>query len=334
MNANRAALLTLVIAIVGIPWFGGPAAESVVSLIGIYVIVTVGLNLLVGFAGKISFGHTAFMTLGAYASGILTTAYGWPPLMALIAGTIGTGAIAWLIGMQVLRLRGHYLAMVTLALGIVVHSVSTRWTEVTGGLMGVVGLPDFSIAGYVFDTKLRMYFLIWFVAITLFLLSFRIIHSRFGRSVRALGADEAAASALGVPIVRRRTQIFVLSAMYASIAGSLYAHYLNYANATFFDFTMTVHLIAILVVGGIGMLWGPILGSIVLVGVSQNLGSYGEYSLLIFGLLYGGALLIMPKGIAGELSRFFEQRLPTKSSERITDPQIRTKTQVYRKENA
>lgn len=312
MNANRVAILALIVVIGGVPLLGNAAAESILSLIGIYVIVTVGLNLLVGFAGKISFGHTAFMTLGAYASGILTTTYGWPPLAALIAGTIGTGAIAWVIGMQVLRLRGHYLAMVTLALGIVVFSVSTRWTEVTGGLTGIVGLPNFSIAGYSFDTKLQMYYLIWFVAIVLFLLSFRIVYSRFGRSVRALGADEVAASAVGVPVVRRRNQIFVLSAMYASIAGSLYAHYLNYANATFFDFTMTVHLIAILVVGGIGMLWGPILGSIVLVGVSQNLGSYGDYSLLIFGLLYGAALLIMPRGIAGELSRFFGQLSPAK----------------------
>lgn len=323
MNANRAAILALVLAIVVIPLFGNAAAESILSLIGIYVIVTVGLNLLVGFAGKISFGHTAFMTLGAYASGILTTSYGWPPLLALVVGTIGTGAIAWVIGMQVLRLRGHYLAMVTLALGIVVFSVSTRWTEVTGGLTGIVGLPSFSIVGYAFDTKLRMYYLIWFVAIVLFLLSFRIVHSRFGRSVRALGADEVAASAVGVPVVRRRNQIFVLSAMYASIAGSLYAHYLDYANATFFDFTMTVHLIAILVVGGIGMLWGPILGSLVLVGVSQNLGSYGDYSLLIFGLLYGAALLIMPRGIAGELSIFFGQLSSAKPGRGPADrPQI------------
>ncbi|MGB3866164.1 MAG: branched-chain amino acid ABC transporter permease [Xanthobacteraceae bacterium] len=326
MNANRVAILALIVVIAGVPLFGNAAAESILSLIGIYVIVTVGLNLLVGFAGKISFGHTAFMTLGAYASGILTTTYSWPPLAALVAGTIGTGAIAWVIGMQVLRLRGHYLAMVTLALGIVVFSVSTRWTEVTGGLTGIVGLPNFSIAGYPFDTKLQMYYLIWFVAIVLFLLSFRIVYSRFGRSVRALGADEVAASAVGVPVVRRRNQIFVLSAMYASIAGSLYAHYLNYANATFFDFTMTVHLIAILVVGGIGMLWGPILGSIVLVGVSQNLGSYGDYSLLIFGLLYGAALLIMPRGIAGELSRFFGQLSSVKLGQDVADrPQTHTK---------
>lgn len=299
MNANRLGVLLLAIGVACVPLFGGAAAESVMTLVGIYAIVAVGLNLLIGFAGKISFGHTTFMILGAYASSILTTRYAWPPLAALAAGAVATGLVALAIGIPVLRVRGHYLAMITLALGLLTLGIGTRWTEVTGGLTGITGVPDFSILGFEFNTKTRNYALVWSVALIGFLLSFRIVNSRFGRSLRALGAHEPAAGALGVDVVRCRVQIFVLSAMYAAVAGSLYTHYLNYATASFFDLNMTVQLMAIIVIGGIGTLWGPMIGSIVLVCVSQNLGEYGEYSMLVFGVLYGAALLFLPNGLVG-----------------------------------
>ncbi len=308
MKQSRIQVAALLVAVGIVPLFGSAAAESVMTLVGIYAIVTIGLNLLIGYAGKISFGHTAFMTFGAYATGILTVRYGWSPAAALLAGAVGTGLMAFFIGMPVLRVRGHYLAMITLALGMVTFAVCTRWTEVTGGLTGIPGVPDFDIFGYVFDSKTKIYYLIWCVTIVLFLLSFRIVDSRFGRALRALGAHEPAAGALGVAVARCRVQIFVLSAVYAAVAGSLYTHYLNYANATFFDLNMTTQLMAILVVGGIGTLWGPMIGSIVLVSVSQNLGGYGDYSVLIFGILYVGALLFMPQGLVGAVSRWFSPR--------------------------
>jgi branched-chain amino acid transport system permease protein len=149
---------------------------------GLYAIVAIGLNLLVGYTGKISFGHNAFMALGAYTSGILTVRYGWSPLSALIAAAAATGLVAFIIGAPILRIRGHYLAMITLAFSQIVILVSTRWTEVTGGLTGIPGVPDLTIFGFTFDTKLKMYYLIWCIVIALFLLSFRIVDSRFGRA--------------------------------------------------------------------------------------------------------------------------------------------------------
>ncbi len=299
---NASGVVALIVVAAILPLLGSAFAVTVMALAGLYAIVAVGLNLLAGYAGKISFGHNAFMAMGAYASGILTVRYGWSPLAAMAAGAAGTGLIAFIIGTPVLRVRGHYLAMITLALGQIVIMVSTRWTEVTGGLAGIPGVPDFRIFGLVFDTKIKMYYLIWCIAIALFLLSFRIVDSRFGRALRALGAHEPAAAALGVAVVRCRIQIFILSAVYAALAGSLYAHFLNYANGTFFDLSVMIQLMAILVVGGIGTLWGPMVGAVLLIWVSQNLGSYAEYSLLIFGLLYGGALLFLPKGVVGEVT--------------------------------
>jgi branched-chain amino acid transport system permease protein len=242
------------------------------------------------------------MAMGAYASGILTVRYDWSPWSAMIVAAVSTGVVAFIIGAPILRVRGHYLAMITLAFSQVVIIVSTRWTEVTGGLTGIPGVPDFAIFGFSFDTKLKMYYLIWCIAIVLLLFSFRIVDSRFGRALRALGAHETAAGALGVDVVRSRIQIFVLSAVYAALAGSLYAHFLNYVNGTFFDLSVMIQLMAILVVGGIGTLWGPIVGAVLLIWVSQNLGSYAEYSQLIFGLLYGGALLFLPGGVVGEVA--------------------------------
>jgi branched-chain amino acid transport system permease protein len=295
------ALAALAVGVAALPLLGSVFADTVMALAGLFAIVAVGLNLLFGYAGKISFGHNAFMAMGAYASGILTTGAGLPPLGALVAGAAGTGAVAFLLGAPILRLRGHYLAMATLALGEITIIVSTRWTEVTGGLTGIPGVPDFRVLGLVFDTKTKLYYLIWAVALGGLGLSFRVIDSRFGRALRALGAHEAAAEALGVPVVRYRVQVFVLSAVYAAVAGGLYAHFLNYVNGTFFDLPVMVELMAMLVVGGIGTRWGPIVGAVPLMWVSQSLGRYADYSLLIFGALYGVALLFLPRGLCGEL---------------------------------
>ena len=299
---NTTGVMALIAIAIIFPLFGSASAVTVMALGGLYAIVAIGLNLLVGYTGKISFGHNAFMAMGAYASGILTVRYEWSPPSAMIAAAAGTGLVAFIIGAPILRVRGHYLAMITLAFSQVVIIVSTRWTEVTGGLTGIPGVPDFAIFGFSFDTKLRMYYLIWSMAIVLFLFSFRIVDSRFGRALRALGAHEIAAGSLGVDVVRCRIQIFVLSAVYAALAGSLYAHFLNYVNGTFFDLSVMIQLMAILVVGGIGTLWGPLVGAVLLIWVSQNLGSYAEYSQLIFGLLYGGALLFLPGGVVGEVA--------------------------------
>ena len=304
MRAARGTALPLAALAVGVaalPLLGSVFADTVMALAGLFAIVAVGLNLLFGYAGKISFGHNAFMAMGAYASGILTTGAGLPPLGALVAGAAGTGAVAFLLGAPILRLRGHYLAMATLALGEITIIVSTRWTEVTGGLTGIPGVPDFRVLGVAFDTKTKLYYLIWAVALGGLCLSFRVIDSRFGRALRALGAHEAAAEALGVPVVRYRVQVFVLSAVYAAVAGGLYAHFLNYVNGTFFDLPVMVELMAMLVVGGIGTRWGPIVGAVPLMWVSQSLGRYADYSLLIFGALYGVALLFLPRGLCGEL---------------------------------
>ncbi|MET0677068.1 MAG: branched-chain amino acid ABC transporter permease [Bradyrhizobium sp.] len=299
---NTTGIVILIAVAIAFPLVGSASAVTVMALGGLYAIVAIGLNLLVGYTGKISFGHNAFMAIGAYATGILTVRYEWSSLPAMMVAGLSTGLVAFIIGAPILRVRGHYLAMITLAFSQVVIIVSTRWTEVTGGLTGIPGVPDFAVPGFSFDTKLKMYYLIWGVAIVLLLLSFRIVDSRFGRALRALGAHEAAAGALGVDVVRFRIQIFVLSAVYAALAGSLYAHLLNYVNGTFFDLSVMIQLMAILVVGGIGTLWGPVVGAVLLIWVSQNLGDYAEYSQLIFGLLYGGALLFLPGGVVGEIA--------------------------------
>lgn len=320
---TKHAVALLVAVAIAFPVFASASAVTVMALGGLFAIVAFGLNLLVGYAGKISFGHNAFMALGAYGTGILTVNYNWSPLPAMIAAVGGTGLVAAVIGAPILRLRGHYLAMITLAFAQIVIIVSTRWTEVTGGLTGIPGVPDFRIFGFEFDTRVKMYYLIWFVAIVLFLLSFRIVNSRFGRALRALGAHQAAAGALGVDVVRCRMVVFVLSAGYAALAGSLYAHFLNYVNGTFFDLSVMIQLMAILVVGGIGTLWGPLVGAVALVWVSQNLGGYAEYSQLIFGLIYGAALLFLPRGAVGEIAarlHLHDKRVPITEPNPATGP--------------
>ncbi|MBI3967892.1 MAG: branched-chain amino acid ABC transporter permease [Chloroflexi bacterium] len=292
------AILALMVLLLLAPVLGGPAIVSLLCITGLFAMVAIGLNLLIGYTGQISFGQNAFFAVGAYATGILTVRYAWPPFLALLAGMLANGLLAYVLGWQILRLRGHYLAMATLAVGEITYIIGTRWDGPTGGLAGIPNVPAFSIFGFTFDDKLKLYGLIWLLTLASLLAAERIVQSRVGRAWRAIAGNEHWAAALGVDVARVKTGVFVLSALYASVAGSLYAHFLNYVQGDFFALQVVIQLMAVLVVGGIGTIWGPIVGALVVAGMGEALRSYREYSQLFFGLLYAGVLLLLPQGVA------------------------------------
>jgi branched-chain amino acid transport system permease protein len=191
---------------------------------GIYCLITIGLSILMGYAGQVSLGHAAFYGIGAYASGILTTRYGMNPWLALMIGILTASMVALAVGAPSLRLRGHYLAMATLAFGIIINIVFREEVDLTGGPDGMVNIPGMRLFGYAINSTEKFYYLVWVLAAGAFVFTANLLQSPAGRALRALHTSEPAAAAMGIDIARTKIVVFVYSAVLASLAGSLYAH--------------------------------------------------------------------------------------------------------------
>lgn len=274
-------------------------------------IVVVGLNLLLGYAGQISLGHGAFYGLAAYTSSILTATYGWPVGAGCVAGVALTAAVAYLIAIPTLKLSGHYLAMATLGFGLIVYIVFNEAIAWTGGPSGFVGIPRLELFGYVFETDLSYYY---FAAAALTLIlwaSLNIIDSRIGRAMRAIHTSEKAAEVSGIDITGYKRFIFVLSAVYAGVAGVLYAHYLSFVAPSSFGFHYSVTLIVMVVLGGMANVWGAVAGAVFLTVLPEFLRAFEDIETLLYGGILVLCMMFVPEGIAGgsvKLFRFLFRR--------------------------
>ena len=281
---------------------------TLLNFIGIHAILVVGLNLLLGYAGQISLGHAAFFGLGAYTSGILTTAYGLNPWLALPAGLVVSGFSAFLVGVPALKLRGYYLAMATLGFGIIVYIIFNQTQAWTGGPSGLSGIPCLALAGFPLNTPDRLFLLIWPVLGVILLLSANLVDSRLGRALRALHDSEAAAQSLGVDTSRAKLLIFVWSALYASLAGSLYAHTLNFIAPGSFGFMFSIKLVTMVVVGGMASIWGSLLGASVLTLLPELLVVFHDFEIIIFGGILMLVMIFLPRGLVRGILDLWELR--------------------------
>lgn len=284
---------------------------SILIFIGINTILALGLNLLMGYAGQVSLGHAAFYGIGAYTTAILTSKFHWSPWVGMIAAVVVTGFIAYLIGTPTLKLRGHYLAMATLGFGMIVRIVFVEWYPVTGGTSGLTGLPPVSIAGFELSNDRHYYYVVWFFVLVLIWLSYNIVDSRVGRALRAVHGSEVAAAAMGVDTARYKVQVFVLSGMYAGLAGALYAHYIRFVNPDPFGFMFSIVLVVMVVVGGMASIWGAIAGAGVITLLSQGLHRFEDFEVIVFGLILMVVMVYMPAGITKTLVDILHyRRLP------------------------
>jgi branched-chain amino acid transport system permease protein len=276
---------------------------GIAVFVGINAIVAIGLNLLMGYAGQVSLGHAAFMAMGAYASAILTTKTQCSPWLAVLTGMALSSLVALLIGVPALKLHGHYLAMATLGFGMIVSIVINEWVSLTGGTSGLVDIPRFRLAGSALDTDTKYYYLVWAVVAASLLLSFNIVHSRAGRSLRAVHTSEVAAATCGVDIARTKLQVFVLSAALASLGGSLYAHYVQFVGPGHtFGFGFSIELVIMVVFGGLATTWGAIAGAAVITTLGEYLRGLGDYDVVVFGVILILVLIFMPRGITHGLA--------------------------------
>ncbi len=283
-------------------FFAGGYLVTVLCFAAIYAIFVTGLNFFMGYAGQVSFGQNAFAALSGYASAVLTATYGWQPIAALPVGVVFAVAVALVVGYPALRLRGHYLAMATLALGMIVYEIAVEWQAVTQGYMGISGIPPIGIGKWELnDPEYQLLFLVAVLAVAVFA-AWRLKASRFGMALAAIAGSEDAASALGINVARYKLAAFVIAAVYAAIAGSLMAHFVGFVSPEVFGLHMVIAGFMMLYVGGIGSIAGPIFGALIVSLLPETFRAFKDYQ----DLAYGAALIIIlifaPKG-AASLSR-------------------------------
>lgn len=291
----------------------------VMRLVGIYTIAAVGLNLLMGYAGQVSLGHGAFFGIGAYTSALLCLKAKFPPWLGIPAAVVMAALIGLLVA-PVLRLKGHYLAMATLGLGMVFFVFMREMTWLTGGNDGLRNIPALSLPGLsvgVAKNYLRSeYFFIWTIAILVLLFCFNIVRSRCGRAMRALHQSEVAAEVMGIDVSWEKIKVFVLSAALAGLAGGIFAHIQGYIDPNLFTILFSIQLVTMVVVGGMESIWGAVAGAGVISfipkvveAVPKWLGEvprwvekYSNYEGIVFGLILVLTMVFMPQGITKGLS--------------------------------
>jgi branched-chain amino acid transport system permease protein len=269
--------------------------------------LSIALNLLLGYAGQISLGHAGFFGLGAYLSGVLTATYGWNPWVAMPLSALLVGGLAFLIGFPILKLKGHYLAMATLGLGIIIYIVFNETVDLTGGPSGLSGIPNLAIGSFAFDSDVKNYYLIWGITLGAILLTLNLANSRVGRALRAVHDSEVAARVVGVNARLLKVQIFALSALISSIAGSLYAHTMTFISPASFGFNFSVELLTMVVIGGLGSIYGSFLGAALLTLLPEFLRAAHDYDIIIYGALLMVMVMFMPGGLVRGIPDLFRR---------------------------
>ena len=270
---------------------------DVMIFAGIFTLVSIGLSLLMGYAGQISLAQAAFFGIGAYTSGILTTRFGLNPWTAMAAGMVLCGLVAWIVGVPALRLKGHYLAMATLGFGVIVNIFLGEQVNWTGGPSGLTDIPAMRIAGFKVTSEIAWYYLVWGIVFCVLIFCLQLLHSRVGRALRAIHEEEKAAESMGVPTARYKVQVFVLGAVLAAIGGSLYAHYVSCINPSSFNLMWSIRFMLMVMVGGMHSLWGALAGTVLMTFVGNEwLQMFAEFEILVYGSILLAVALFLPGG--------------------------------------
>ncbi|HWD21932.1 MAG TPA: branched-chain amino acid ABC transporter permease [Burkholderiales bacterium] len=301
MSRKGFAVLALVVALLPLALTNNYTYE-VAIVVGLNAIVCVGLNLLIGYAGQISLGHAGFFGLGAYGSAILAARYGWPPFAGLAAAVAAVSLIAWIIGKPVLRLKGHYLAMATLGLGIIVAVVLATEDQVTGGPDGMP-VPPLTLGSVVLQGEKLWYWIVAVVLLATVWLALNLIDSPRGRAWRALHGSEVAAGAIGIDPARHKLSAFVLSAALAALAGALTAHYSGFITPAKASFLHSIELVTMVVFGGMASTFGAVVGAAILTTLPQLLTVFKEYEMVTLGAVMMLTMIFMPQGLVPTLEK-------------------------------
>lgn len=266
---------------------------------GIYILLTLGLNLVTGYTGQFCLGWAAFYGIGAYTSALVAINWHWSfwlalPLAGLVAAFFGI-----VLGIPTMRLKDIYLAITTLGFGEIVRLILLNWTDLTRGAMGIPGIPAPSFFGTPLDSTIFYYYLIFALVLLAVGAMTRIIDSRLGRALLAIREDELAAASVGIHVTRYKVAAFAIGAFFAGIAGSFYAHYSSFIDPPSFSFSESIAVMAMVVLGGMGSIKGSIVGATLLTLLPELLRSISDYRMIVYGLIMVLVMLLRPQGIFG-----------------------------------
>jgi branched-chain amino acid transport system permease protein len=265
----------------------------------LYAIAGLGVGLLLGQCGIVNLAQAFFYGIGAYASAYGTVMLGWHPLAGIVAGVAIAGLIALAIGWPILKLSGFFLALATLAIGLIGTILFFEWDWLTGGTLGIGGVPPLSVAGFAFDTPDRFYYLVWGVALAVLLLTHNLVNGRPGLAMRAIRDAAPAAEGLGVDIHGLRTRVFIIGAMLGALAGSLFAHYVTYVSVESFTVQRSIVFLLIPVIAGARVIWGVVPGALFVTLVPEWLTGLGDIHQMLFGIVLVVVVTLLPEGLTG-----------------------------------
>ncbi|MHC8285515.1 branched-chain amino acid ABC transporter ATP-binding protein/permease [Pseudomonas sp. XS1P51] len=333
---NSRYLLLALLLVVGVaPLLLPPYYVTLLNYIGMYAMVVLGLVLLTGVGGMTSFGQAAFVGLGAYTSAYLTTTEQLPawlawagtsPWLTLLVGVVLTASVALILGALTLKLSGHYLPLGTIAWGLSLYYLFGT-LESLGGHTGVGGLPSISLFGLKLDKGENIFYLIWALLLLAIVITQNLLNSREGRAIRALKGGQVMAESMGVNTFRSKMVIFVISAVFAAISGWLYAHTQRFVNPTPFGLNMGIDYLFMALIGGVGSVWGALLGAGILTLLKQwlqdwlphLLGNTGNYEIIVFGILIVVLMQRAPGGLWPLLTRLIPARFRVRAKVRNVD---------------
>ncbi|MBS7701873.1 branched-chain amino acid ABC transporter permease [Chelatococcus asaccharovorans] len=281
----------------------------VAALVWIFSLAALGLTILMGYAGQVSLGHAGFLGIGAYAVAIGPARLGLDPLLCLLLGAVLSGLVAWLVGRPILRLKGYYLAIATLGFGVIVALILHSETELTGGPDGM-SVARVTLFGWRVTGALNWYWVSAGALLVGALLALNIAASPTGRALRALHDSEVAATGAGIDVSAKKLAAFVLAAVYAAVAGGLLAAMNGLITPEAASFSHSVELVAMVIIGGLGSVFGTVLGAAFLVVLPQALTAFQEYEQAVLGLLIMVFMIFLPQGIVPSLRALIEERLP------------------------
>ena len=297
-----AAALAVVAAAPYLVW--NPYHLHTLIMAGIFAVLALSLNLLLGYTGQLSLGHAAFFGIGAYATALLTVKLEWSPWLGLGAAIAVPGLAGWVIGRLALKIRGAYFVLLTISFAGVISLVSVNWMELTNGPLGLPGVPPIEIAvpgltALSLRSKRAYYYLVLVAVIVCYCTCLALVRSRVGRALIALRENETLAQSIGVDGTHYLVLAAVVSAAMAGLGGGLYAHYVRFVSPEVFLFTYTVTMVIMVVAGGKGTLAGPVVGAVIFTAqpeVLRALTSW-QWQMLLYGILLVLVLFFMPQGI-------------------------------------
>lgn len=284
---------------------------ATVSLL--YIMITLSLNLMVGFLGQMSFGHAAFYGIGAYTAAILMTKAHIAFLPAFIAAGVMAGLFGLLLGLPVLKLKGYYFTIITMVFCEIIRVVELNWMDLTRGPLGIMAIPKPEIFGFSFNTPLRLYMFMLVLVVLATLVVKNLMNSRVGYAILAIRDDELAAAAMGIPVFRYKMIVFIISSALVGLAGAFYACYTSYIDPSSFAAAQSNNMLVMVIFGGLGNTVGSFIGAIALTVLPEMLRGLMQYRQLIYGALLVLLMMVKPQGLLGDVNfKYIRQRMESR----------------------